>query len=89
MTGHQAIRPTGQQGHLIAFEGLDQSGKQTKAERLLAAFRDSGRNAEFLNFPDSNTATGAEIGRAQQGERRRGMGVQHQLVKTLGAPVGE
>ena len=24
-------------GHLIAFEGLDQSGKQTQAERLLEA----------------------------------------------------
>ncbi len=29
-------------GHLIAFEGLDQSGKQTQAERLLAAFRAAG-----------------------------------------------
>ena len=25
-------------GHLIAFEGLDQSGKQTQAERLIEAF---------------------------------------------------
>jgi dTMP kinase len=56
-------------GHLIAFEGLDQSGKQTQAERLLAAFRSAGRSAEFLTFPEYTTAIGVEIGRALQGER--------------------
>jgi dTMP kinase len=56
-------------GHLIAFEGLDQSGKQTQAERLLEAFRSLGRPAEFLTFPEYTTAIGAEIGRALQGER--------------------
>jgi dTMP kinase len=54
---------------LIAFEGLDQSGKQTQAERLLEAFRSQGRAAEFLTFPEYTTALGAEIGRALQGER--------------------
>ena len=56
-------------GHLIAFEGLDQSGKQTQAERLLAASRHSGREAHFLSFPDYDTAIGAEIGRALHGDR--------------------
>jgi dTMP kinase len=56
-------------GHLIAFEGLDQSGKQTQAERLLAAFRAAGRTAEFLAFPEYTTAIGEEIGRALKGER--------------------
>ena len=56
-------------GHLIAFEGLDQSGKQTQAERLLAALRQSGRQAHFLSFPDYDTAIGAEIGRALRGDR--------------------
>ena len=56
-------------GHLIAFEGLDQSGKQTQAERLLTAFRSAGHKAEFLTFPEYTTAIGAEIGRALQGER--------------------
>ena len=65
-SGRRAIRPS---GHLIAFEGLDQSGKQTQAERLLAAFRSAGRTAEFLTFPEYTTAIGAEIGRALQGER--------------------
>lgn len=68
--GQQADRPTGQQsGHLIAFEGLDQSGKQTQAERLLAAFRTAGHKAEFLTFPEYTTAIGTEIGKALQGER--------------------
>jgi dTMP kinase len=64
-------RPQGLEtrGHLIAFEGLDQSGKQTQAERLLAAFRSAGHQAEFLTFPEYTTAIGAEIGRALQGER--------------------
>ena len=56
-------------GHLVAFEGLDQSGKQTQAERLLEAFRAAGHRAEFLTFPEYTTAIGAEIGRALQGER--------------------
>jgi dTMP kinase len=68
-TGDRAIRPAGQQGHLIAFEGLDQSGKQTQAERLLDAFRSAGRSAEFLTFPEYTTAIGQEIGRALKGER--------------------
>ncbi len=62
----QARKPS---GHLIAFEGLDQSGKQTQAERLLAAFRSAGHTAEFLTFPEYTTAIGAEIGRALKGER--------------------
>jgi dTMP kinase len=56
-------------GHLIAFEGLDQSGKQTQAERLLEAFRTAGHRAEFLTFPEYTTAIGEEIGRALQGKR--------------------
>ncbi|HEX8029971.1 MAG TPA: dTMP kinase [Vicinamibacterales bacterium] len=72
--GQQANGPTGQQvtpatGHLIAFEGLDQSGKQTQAERLLAAFRAAGYKAEFLTFPEYTTEIGKEIGHALQGER--------------------
>jgi dTMP kinase len=69
VSGHQAIGPSGHQGYLIAFEGLDQSGKQTQAERLLAAFRSAGRTAEFLTFPEYTTALGEEIGRALKGER--------------------
>jgi dTMP kinase len=56
-------------GHLIAFEGLDQSGKQTQAERLRAALTSAGRSVELLSFPDYHSAIGAEIGRALHGER--------------------
>ena len=65
-TGQQANGPT---GHLIAFEGLDQSGKQTQAERLLEAFRGAGHGAEFLTFPAYETAIGTEIDYALQGKR--------------------
>lgn len=56
-------------GQVIAFEGLDQSGKQTQSERLAAVLRSAGRRVEFLTFPEYTTAIGAEIGRALQGER--------------------
>jgi dTMP kinase len=56
-------------GHLIAFEGLDQSGKQTQAERLLEAFRTAGHRAEFLTFPAYETAIGTEIDYALHGQR--------------------
>jgi dTMP kinase len=56
-------------GHLIAFEGLDQSGKQTQAERLLTRLRERGIAVHFLSFPDYGTPIGAEIGRALHGER--------------------
>jgi dTMP kinase len=56
-------------GHLISFEGLDQSGKQTQAERLLAALGRSGREGHGLSFPDYDTPIGSEIGRALRGDR--------------------
>ena len=56
-------------GHLIAFEGLDQSGKQTQAERLLAAFRAAGHRTEFLTFPAYETSIGIEIEHALRGKR--------------------
>ena len=65
-TGRQANGPTGK---LVAFEGLDQSDKQTQAERLLAAFRAAGHQAEFLTFPAYETAIGIEIEHALRGRR--------------------
>ena len=56
-------------GLLIAFEGLDQSGKQTQAELLRDRLRAGGRHVRLLSFPDYQTAIGAEIGRALRGER--------------------
>ena len=56
-------------GILIAFEGLDQSGKQTQAERLHAALAAAGRQCQLLSFPDYTTAIGAELRRALHDER--------------------
>jgi dTMP kinase len=56
-------------GLLIAFEGLDQSGKQTQAERLRDRLTSAGRSVQLLSFPDYQTVIGAEIGRALRGER--------------------
>jgi dTMP kinase len=59
-------------GLLIAFEGLDQSGKQTQAETLAARLSAGGRTVRQLSFPDYETPIGSEIGRALQGEREYG-----------------
>jgi dTMP kinase len=56
-------------GALIAFEGLDQSGKQTQAEALRDALVAAGRQCELLSFPDYATPIGTEIHRALHGER--------------------
>jgi dTMP kinase len=56
-------------GYLLAFEGLDQSGKQTQAEGLAARLEADGRRVEFLSFPEYGTPIGQEIGRALAGER--------------------
>lgn len=46
---------------LIAFEGLDQSGKETQAARLRAALEAAGHRVETLTFPDDETPIGREI----------------------------
>lgn len=56
-------------GLLIAFEGLDQSGKQTQAEALRDYVESKGRECRLLSFPDYDTTIGAEIGKALHGER--------------------
>lgn len=59
-------------GRLIAFEGLDQSGKQTQAEWLVAALSAVGHIVHTVSFPDYATSIGAEIGQALQGQRSYG-----------------
>ena len=56
-------------GSLVAFEGLDQSGKQTQAEGLRDLLAGASRTCELLSFPDYRTPIGAEIRRALHGER--------------------
>jgi len=55
-------------GLLIAFEGLDQSGKQTQAEGLRDHCASLGRGTRLLSFPEYTTAIGGEISRALHGE---------------------
>jgi dTMP kinase len=64
---------------LIAFEGLDQSGKQTQAERLQARLVDAHRPVRLLSFPAYETPIGAELGRALQGDRSYGPDVMQLL----------
>jgi dTMP kinase len=59
-------------GRLIAFEGLDQSGKQTQAESLAASLRAAGHTVQMISFPDYDTTIGGEIGAALQGQRAYG-----------------
>jgi dTMP kinase len=59
-------------GHLIAFEGLDQSGKQTQAELLRDSLRQEGHRVRLVSFPDYGTSIGEELARALQGERDYG-----------------
>jgi len=66
-------------GFLIAFEGLDQSGKQTQAELLRDRLKEDGRKARLVSFPDYGTSIGEEIARALQGEREYGADVMQLL----------
>jgi dTMP kinase len=54
---------------LIAFEGLDQSGKETQVRRLAARLQAEGEEAETLAFPCYRTEIAQEIARALRGER--------------------
>jgi dTMP kinase len=66
-------------GLLIAFEGLDQSGKQTQAELLRDRLTAAGRQLHLLSFPDYATAIGQEIERALRGTRDYGADVMQLL----------
>ena len=56
-------------GVLIAFEGLDQSGKETQAQLLRDRLRQNGNKSRVVSFPDYGTSIGEEIARALQGAR--------------------
>jgi dTMP kinase len=60
---------TSHTGRLIAFEGLDQSGKQTQSGALAGLLRGRGYAVETVSFPDYATPIGSEIARALAGER--------------------
>jgi dTMP kinase len=66
-------------GLLIAFEGLDQSGKQTQAGMLRDRLRQDGHKSRLISFPDYATSIGEEIARALAGEREYGADVMQLL----------
>jgi dTMP kinase len=66
-------------GHIIALEGLDQSGKQTQAEMLRDRLKHDGFKSRLESFPDYATSIGEEIARALQGEREYGPDVMQLL----------
>lgn len=66
-------------GVLIAFEGLDQSGKQTQAERLKAEVEKRGRTCVLLDFPSYETHIGKEIDEGLHGGRDYGPDVMQLL----------
>jgi dTMP kinase len=68
-SGQPVTAMTVSTGRLIAFEGLDQSGKETQAKRLATRLTARGRVASIAAFPDRDTPIGAEIERALRGQR--------------------
>jgi dTMP kinase len=66
-------------GLLVAFEGLDQSGKQTQAELLRDRLKEQGHKSRLVSFPDYGTSIGEEIARALAGEREYGPDVMQLL----------
>lgn len=64
---------------LIAFEGLDQSGKETQARHLRARIEQEDRRARAVSFPDYDTPIGQEIAKALRGEQDFGPDVMQLL----------
>jgi dTMP kinase len=54
---------------LIAFEGLDQSGKETQARRLRSRIEQSGQRVRAVSFPAYETPIGKELAAALAGGR--------------------
>ena len=54
---------------VIAFEGLDQSGKETQARHLRARLEQDGHSVRPVSFPDYETPIGQEIRKALAGDR--------------------
>jgi len=64
---------------IVAFEGLDQSGKETQARHLRARIEQQGRKVHSLSFPDYDTPIGSEIAKGLAGERDFGADVMQLL----------
>jgi dTMP kinase len=64
---------------LIAFEGLDQSGKETQARRLRGRIEKDGRRVRSVSFPDYDSPIGKELAAALAGSREFGPDVMQLL----------
>ena len=64
---------------LIAFEGLDQSGKETQARALGTRLGQDGYRVRPVSFPDYDTPIGREIRHALDGQREFGPDVMQLL----------
>jgi len=78
MNGHHLTHSSAR-GLLIVFEGFDQSGKQTQAERLKVEVERRGRTSVLFDFPSYETHIGKEIGAGLRGEREYGPDVMQLL----------
>jgi dTMP kinase len=68
--GDSAFKTSGDAaGVLVAFEGVDQSGKETQARRQRRRLEAAGRRVVEFDFPCYTTPIAQEIGRALSGER--------------------
>jgi dTMP kinase len=67
-------------GLLIAFEGVDQSGKRTQAKLLVERLKRNGFKVNYLSFPIYTTAIGEEIKTSLEGRRSYIPQVQHMLL---------
>jgi len=56
-------------GVLIAFEGIDQSGKKTLCALLMGLLEEAGIQGEMISFPDYTTPIGKELEFYLAGER--------------------
>lgn len=56
---------------LLAFEGLDRSGKSTQCERLVENLRNHGEKVYSTRFPNRSTATGQMINNYLSGQSQQ------------------
>lgn len=62
-------RPPSPSAVLLAFEGIDQSGKKTLSALLMERLREVGIQGEAISFPDYTTPIGKELDFYLKGKR--------------------
>ena len=67
-------------GFLIAFEGVDQSGKRSQARLLAERLRKNSFKVNSLSFPIYSTVIGKEIQASLEGRRSYPLQVRHMLL---------